>query len=86
MSKPEQFNFTVNLKTNEAGAMVCVDPVALYGYWERQDGSEGGGLWFDAPCAGKTELTDFDGAYELPQRVVKALRDAGFIVGEEFDA
>ena len=29
---------------------IGIDTAALYGYWERKDGSEGGGLWFLPVC------------------------------------
>jgi hypothetical protein len=73
--------------------MVCskgtdcqVDTVAKYGYWERQDGSEGGGLWFESSDTGSKglELLDFDGASELPARIVTLLRNNGFYVDDSF--
>lgn len=64
----------------------AVDTARAYGYWERRDGTEGGGLWFKAVGTDQLELTDYDGAYELPQAVAAELRAAGFIVGPEFDA
>ena len=60
--------------------VVQISPSTQYGYWEHKDGSEGGGLWFD----GK-ELIDFDGAYALPNAIVKALREHGFTLDESFD-
>ncbi len=54
---------------------VFIDTVAQYGYWERRDGSEGGGLWFE-----DKEMVDYDGAYELPIKVEQALREAGYSV------
>lgn len=72
---------------------IMIDTAALYGYWERADGSEGGGLWFQREQLPKTggklsalELVDYDGAYELPAQVVKLLREHGYVVGSEFDA
>lgn len=73
--------------------VVGIDSHSLYGYWERRDGSEGGGLWFcreligsrlDQP--GPLELIDFDGAFELPKAVMAALRAAGVVLDESFDA
>ena len=29
---------------------VGIDRHSRYGYWERKDGSEGGGLWFEPAC------------------------------------
>jgi hypothetical protein len=65
----------------------AVDTAAAYGYWERADGSEGGGLWFGATglSARRLELLDYDGAYELPAKVIAELRNAGFHVGSDFD-
>lgn len=68
--------------------IVEVSPSTLYGYWEHKDGTEGGGLTFERVKTrdGLTlELIDFDGDYELPGKVIEALRDAGFIVSEDFD-
>jgi len=63
----------------------AVDTKAAYGYWERKDGSEGGGLWFAHKADGTLELQDFDGAFELPVVVANELRAAGFVVGPDFD-
>ena len=65
--------------------VVEIDTAAAYGYWERRDGSEGGGLWFER-CGDALELIDYDGAFELPRRVVDALRAAGVILDETFNA
>jgi hypothetical protein len=63
------YNFTI------IGKRVQIDPEASYGYWERKDGSEGGGLWFD----GKS-LVDFDGDYDLPRVVYDELESLGYRV------
>lgn len=88
---PDKYNFTVHLKTDK-GNEVHIDPAALYGYWERSDGSEGGGLWFevhesstDGDAGRKLELTDFDGDFELPQSIVKKMREEGYVLDESFD-
>ena len=60
-------------------ARVAISPTTNYGYWDRKDGSEGGGLWFD----GKT-LTDFDGAMSLPRQVCEQIISLGYEVGQEF--
>lgn len=85
------YNFNVKLvsdKGNEFG----IDTAACYGYWERRDGSEGGGLWFevhesstDGDAGRKLELIDCDGAAILPPSIVRKLREAGFIVDDTFD-
>lgn len=64
---------------------VGIDTDALYGYWERKDGSEGGGLWFEClDTKGTLELIDYDGAFELPRSVVSALLAAGVVMDETF--
>jgi hypothetical protein len=68
------YNFT--LKT----ARVGIDPGASYGYWDRKDGSEGGGLWFSHGKA----LQDFDGAHLVPRAVVEQIRTLGYTVSEDF--
>lgn len=80
-----EYKFDLKLTTSR-GSPVLVDTGARYGYWERLDGSEGGGLWFDDQEGGILALADYDGTYELRQDIVDALRAGGFIVGEEFDA
>ena len=65
--------------------IVEIDPAALYGYWERRDGSEGGGLWFENTTTDQLELVDYDGAATLPRAVIEALRAAGFLLDESFD-
>lgn len=79
------YNYTITLRpyTREGGGVVRIDPDALYGYWEYPSGEEGGGLWFERghDCL---ELIDYDGAFELPRKIVDILRQHGFRVGEEF--
>ena len=55
------------------------------GYFEHDEyGDEaGGGLWFDTTGA-KLELTDYDGVFCLPGRVIEALEQMDIIVPEEF--
>lgn len=79
-----QFNVTLHPWGPDAG-VVEIDTAARYGYWERRDGSEGGGLWFDPSSERCSELIDFDGAFMLPRSVVSALRAAGFVLDESFD-
>lgn len=78
------YHFDHELKT-ERGGKVQIDRAARYGYWEHPDGTEGGGLWFDAAEGDALELIDFDGAYELPPSVVACLRANGYEVDETFD-
>jgi hypothetical protein len=83
------YNFTIKLHPwgdlPNAG-IVEIDPDALYGYFERKDGSEGGGLWFDKATAhGHLNLVDFDGMYVLPMKVITALRAAGVVVDADFE-
>ena len=59
------------------GGVVEISPKTLYGYWEHQDGSEGGNFWFVRSGNGQLELTDFDGARDLPKAVYSALARAG---------
>lgn len=80
------YDFTITLQRPDGPGEIKIDPKALYGYWERRDGSEGGGLWFAHVDDGKMELVDFDGAYELPATCVKLLRDAGYVLDSCFDA
>lgn len=62
---------------------VGIDRAALHGYWEYRDGTEGGELWFEAMPDGSLELTDYDGAFTLPVRVIIALRAGGIVVGDD---
>ena len=78
------YNFTITLRpygdAPDAGT-VLIDPAARYGYWERRDGSEGGGLWFDHDAPGLL-LVDYDGAFDLPRAVWAALRAHGVDTSE----
>lgn len=56
-----------------------------YGYWERINGEEGGGLWFERHESGAIELVDYDGVSCLNQSIVDKLREKGYIVDESFD-
>ena len=52
------------------------------GYFEHEHMGDdcAGGLWFE----GK-ELTDYDGVFALPNEVSTALREAEYIVDEDFE-
>lgn len=81
-----EYNFSITLHPYGAdGGKTEIDPVALYGYFERKDGSEGGGLWFDRAESGALELVDYDGVSGLSLKVITAMRDAGVIVDADFE-
>ena len=71
---------------NPERGVVKIDTASLYGYFEHRDGTEGGGLWFERLDSGALELLDYDGVFELPRPVVAALRAAGYVLDETFDA
>ena len=77
------YNWDFKLKT-KLGREVLVDSKAKYGYWERLDGSEGGGLWFETATEpafeNRLELVDYDGYMELPKDIEPALQEAGFLI------
>ena len=78
------YSFTVTLRPygdDPNAGIVQIDPVARYGYWEFKDGCEGGGLWFES-TEGGLMLTDFDGHYDWPHQVYRALTEAGFKLDE----
>jgi hypothetical protein len=82
------YNFTIKLHPwGQApnNGVIEIDPAALYGYFERKDGSEGGGLWFNRTEAGGLELSDFDGLPCLPSFVARALRAHGVTVDADFE-
>lgn len=89
------YNFTIKLYpygTAPDVGIVEIDPVALYGYFERKDGSEGGGLWFCRELIdgcldqkGPLELVDYDGVSCLSPKVITALRGAGVVVDADFE-
>ena len=85
--KGNKMAYSYNVKMICAKGTTCeVDTSAKYGYWERQDGSEGGGLWFETSDIGNKglELIDYDGIGELPSRIVMVLRESGFYVDDSF--
>ena len=56
------------------------------GGWEFQEDEDDedsyleGGLWFE-----NRELVDFDGAYELPEKVISALKKLGYKIDPVFE-
>ena len=56
------------------------------GGWEYQEDEDDedsyseGGLWFE-----NRELVDFDGAYELPKKVISALKKLGYKIDHNFE-
>lgn len=80
------YNFDVILQRNPQ-SQIGIDTTKLYGYWDRADGSEGGGLWFESSTKTKTglNLIDADGCYELPRAVAELLHREGFISDETLE-
>ncbi len=66
-------------KTGPKGWKVEISPSTSYGYFEKPDGSEGGGLWFD----GKN-LSDYDGSYILSRECCDLITALGYGVGADF--
>ena len=82
------YNFDVKI-TTEKGSEIGIDTSAMYGYWERADGSEGGGLWFQLDTSSpdgstRLDLTDYDGTPVLPLFVINTLRQNNILVDESF--
>lgn len=75
-------HYVFDMKFQSGPYTIEIDTRAEYGYFEHEDlGDErGGGLWFE-----DNKLTDYDGMEYLPAYVIKGLREAGFIVDEEFE-
>ena len=65
--------------------IIQIDPAARYGYFERRNGEEGGGLWFDRTESGGLELSDYDGLTALPAAIINALRANGVTVDAAFE-
>jgi hypothetical protein len=77
-NKPAPYNFDVKLHT--ITHTIEVDTSAGHGWWQNDKSGTEGGLTFK----GMT-LTDYDGTYCLPMRIISALRAAGFVVSEDFE-
>jgi hypothetical protein len=56
-------------KAQEGNWMVFVSPSTNYGYFQNQITETEGGIWFKG-----NKVTEYDGTFELPANVVKALR------------
>ena len=81
------YNFTIKLHPwadVPNSGIVEIDPVALYGYFERKDGSEGGGLWFEND-GNRLVLVDYDGVATLPKAIIECLRNNGGTVDADFE-
>ena len=82
-----EYNFTIKLHPwadVPNSGIVEIDPVALYGYFERKDGSEGGGLWFEND-GNRLVLVDYDGVATLPKAIIECLRLNGATVDADFE-
>ncbi len=82
-----EYNFTIKLHpwaNVPNSGIVEIDPVALYGYFERKDGSEGGGLWFEDD-GHRLVLVDYDGVTTLPKAIIECLRLNGATVDADFE-
>lgn len=77
------YQYTQDLST--ARYEIKIDPIALYGYFERNSDGSGGGLWFGKCDDQSIELLDYDGVLQLAQEVVQALRGAGYYLDETHD-
>lgn len=83
MQNEAPYNFTVSA-TSKTGWKVAVDPARRYGYFERPNGEEGGGLWFEGGPA-SLRLVDQDGTSVTPRGVIEALRSLKIVVPVEFE-
>ena len=82
-----EYNFTIKLHPwadVPNSGIIEIDPVALYGYFERKDGSEGGGLWFEDD-GNRLVLVDYDGVATLPKAIIECLRRNGGTVDADFE-
>lgn len=75
-----QYNFTTKLQTKNF--TIDIADAEGYGYFEHDRVGEdrAGGLWFRDKA-----LTDYDGVFELPREVIKALQDAGYDMSYALD-
>lgn len=73
------YNFDITLRPygdSATAGVVGIDSAKAYGFWEWDDGSEGGGLWLERD-GDKLILIDYDGAFDLPKQVIASLRAHG---------
>lgn len=68
---------TYDTKWKEGRYTVAVSKILGHGYFERDDGNVGGGLWFDHAADGGLALRDYDGVTDCPKDVARALSDMG---------
>lgn len=68
MRKPNH-KYTQQAQAEGSKWRVFVSPSTNYGYFEHEVMGEGGSLSFEGNM-----LVDYDGVYELPKNVIKALR------------
>lgn len=82
-----QYNFDLKIETERF--TVGIDTAQDYGYFERNSDGSGGGLWFDSAYENGVNvdcgLKDYDGWAVLPKEVIRALRDNGIMVDEDFE-
>jgi hypothetical protein len=77
--------YTFDKKAQVGQQLIQIDSKAQYGCFEHQelgDEGPGGSLTFDDDKF----LIDYDGVYELPRNVIKAIRQLGYIVGPDFES
>jgi hypothetical protein len=80
-----EYNCTITLYPYGVdGGKTEIDPAALYGYFERKDGSEGGSLWFEND-GHRLVLVDYDGVTTLPKAIIECLRLNGATVDADFE-
>jgi hypothetical protein len=59
---------------------VCLHEDKFQGWFEHDDHGEGGGLWFEWQTGWVLTLTDYDGTFELPRKVLEVLVQLGIDV------
>lgn len=79
-------NYHYNKDLSNAEFEIKVDTESLYGYFEHNILGDncGGGLWFETLEGGVLALIDYDGVFELPSEVRKALVADSIVVDADF--